>query len=61
MPDEAPMIVCFYGRPIEELSRDELLDAVRFLAALVHEIDTPEAARANALARVDRLKRGLHA
>lgn len=55
---EAPTIIQFKGKRLEEMSRDELVDAVRCLGRMLDEHMTPQAREARALGEVERMRRG---
>lgn len=46
------------GRPITELSRDELIEVIDYLSRLHAESTTPIAMHARALGQVEMLRRG---
>ncbi len=52
------MITTWYGEPIENLSKPELIEAINFLALELQSHRTPEAMRAHSLGCVEMLKRG---
>jgi hypothetical protein len=58
MTDEIPKVHFWRGRPITELSRDELIEVIDYLAHLHAEKTTPSAIQAMALGRVEMLRRG---
>ena len=52
------MITTWYGEPVENLSKFELIEAISFLASELQSHRTPEAMRAQSLGCVEMLKRG---
>lgn len=55
---EAPHVIQWRGRRIEDLTRDELIDVCRQMSAMLQSNMTPEAREARALGEVERMKRG---
>lgn len=55
---KAPPVSTFKGIPIEQCSREHLLEAVQYLAAQVWEQNRPEARRARILGQIEMMKRG---
>lgn len=53
-----PMIHYWMGRPVTELSREELLEVVDHMARELATHRTPSAIHANALGRAEMLRRG---
>lgn len=49
-------VITWYGKPVTELSRDELLEALEFVSSELRRLQTPGARRARALGRVEMLK-----
>lgn len=60
MGNDIPMLHTWKGQPVEELSRDELLEAVRWLSAEYHELMSPRAIRARALGSAQMLRERPH-
>ena len=52
------MITTWYGEPIKNLSRSELIAAINHLASELNAHRTPAAMRAHALGCVEMLKKG---
>jgi len=50
--------ITWYGKPVTELSRDELLEALEFASSELARHQTPKAIRANSLGAVEMMKRG---
>lgn len=46
------------GVPLSECSREELLECINFLTERHKDFTTPQAMRANALGRVEMMRRG---
>jgi hypothetical protein len=38
MPDDK--IITYYGKPVDDLSRDELIDAIKCMAKMVEHMET---------------------
>jgi len=55
---ETPFTFTWYGRRAEDLSREELMLIIKHLSELNDRYMTPAAIRANALGRVEMMKRG---
>ncbi len=51
-------VSCWRGKPIEDLSREEMIEVINFLANQVRELNSPENLEARALGFVAMLKRG---
>lgn len=58
MSAEVPMVHMWEGRNIEELSREELLDVVRYLGSSLAFYHRPGMGRAIALGQVELWRRG---
>lgn len=50
--------IAWMGRPLTDLSRDELLEAAEHMARELHRLFTPEAIRIRSLGRVEWMRRG---
>lgn len=48
----------FYGEPVDEMDRAKLLKVIAWLAERYTETQTPDAIRAQALGKVEMLRRG---
>jgi hypothetical protein len=55
---ETPQVSFWMGRPVTELSREELIECVEYCARRLAELQSPEAIHARALRRVEMFKRG---
>ena len=51
-------ITTWYGEPVENLSKEELIEALNTMMKELASHRTPEAMRANSLGAVEMLKRG---
>ena len=51
-------IHAWHGKPIEELTRDQLLEVVRYVGGNLAEITTPENIKAMAFGRAELMRRG---
>jgi hypothetical protein len=49
----------WFGKPLDELTRDELFDVIGYLSDTLKGHTSPSALRAHSLGRVEMLKRGI--
>lgn len=54
-----PTVTYWMGRPITELTREELIEVVEFVAAELREYQSPRAIEQRALGSVEMMKRGM--
>lgn len=54
-------IIEWHGKRIEECSRDELIEALRYMSGRIRDLESPEAIRARSIGRVEMLRRGIRA
>lgn len=52
---DIPRIVMWCGKPIDECTREDLLECIDWLANQVNELNTPEAREARIKAKVERV------
>jgi len=55
----SPRVAYWMGRPIDELTKEELIEVIEFLARDLARLQTPVAIQASALGRVEMMKRRL--
>lgn len=58
MTPEIPMISYWNGKPVDNLSRDELIEVIKYLSAEVQNMRQPSEIRALCLGKVEMMKRG---
>lgn len=51
--------MCFWGKPITDMDREELYGVIHFLARRVDDLNSPENVQARALGEVEMSRRGL--
>lgn len=55
---DQPQVCYWRGKPLEELTREELIEAVKILGRFFQSETSPEMARAKALGCVEMMRRG---